>query len=310
MAPIRCNCPACQLLFEPEVPQTPPQLTLRERIFRQRQENHRRSDEAFAYVLANEARYAEHRRTILEQRTANINESGQHNDEMDTKWLTVPKGQLTFDAEGNDSEGSPFFSRKVHVPNNNNVVIGNSGVTIGRGLDLGNPPSGASGQAPSKLNLSLLFQDANLNPKLAEWLLSVKGKTKNDALIALRNSGLTEDELTITRKQQHLMFNRIYEYIENKTCILMTKADVQQVYGVVDWNGMPRKIKDVLIDITYRGDSTGSGTSSNTRSHYVPALVMDNGSNDYINFKEVMSVNNATWQSVPNNRKKRRYDLL
>ncbi len=28
---------------------------------------------------------------------------------MDLKWLIVPKGQLTFDAEGHDIEGSPFF---------------------------------------------------------------------------------------------------------------------------------------------------------------------------------------------------------
>ncbi|MBJ6870623.1 hypothetical protein JG644_18530, partial [Vibrio cholerae] len=89
-----------------------------------------------------------------------------------------------------------FFSRKVHVPNMRGSVIGNSGVTIGRGLDLGNPPSAASGQTPSKINLKELFELANLNPKLSKWLLSVEGKTKDSALESLKNSGLSDEELT------------------------------------------------------------------------------------------------------------------
>ena len=58
-------------------------------------------------------------------------------DEMDVRWLTVPFGQLTFNSEGNDKDDSIYFSRRPHVPNNNGVVIGISGVTFGRGLDLG-----------------------------------------------------------------------------------------------------------------------------------------------------------------------------
>ncbi len=214
------------------------------------------------------------------------------NDEMDLKWLTVPKGQLTFDAEGNDIEGSPFFSRRVHVPNNNGKVIGNSGITIGRGLDLGNPPTGANGQNPSKLELRNLFHLAGLNPKLSMWLLSVEGKTKSDALDALSSSGLTDDELVITRKQQYIMFNHVYEYLENKTKILVTKRDVQEAYGVVDWDGMPSKVKDVVVDITYRGDSY-----SKTRMHYVPVLAKAKESGDYNDFTLVMKDTNI-WSDV------------
>ncbi|ENM5927121.1 type VI secretion system tip protein VgrG [Vibrio mimicus] len=214
------------------------------------------------------------------------------NDEMDLKWLTVPKGQLTFDAEGNDIEGSPFFSRRVHVPNNNGKVIGNSGITIGRGLDLGNSPTGANGQNPSKLELRSLFHSAGLNPKLSMWLLSVEGKTKSDALDALNSSGLTDDELVITRKQQYIMFNLVYEYLENKTKILVTKRDVQEAYGVVDWDGMPSKIKDVVVDITYRGDSY-----SKTRMHYVPVLAKAKESGDYNGFTLVMKDTNI-WSDV------------
>ncbi|MCC4236403.1 type VI secretion system tip protein VgrG [Vibrio anguillarum] len=243
--------------------------------------------------------------TLLGLDEALVDEWVYENDEMDLKWLTVPKGQLTFDAEGNDIEGSPFFSRKVHIPNHRGKVIGNSGVTIGRGLDLGSPPSGANGQNPSKLDLKNLFELAGLNPKLSVWLLSVEGKTKSDALSALKSSDLTDEELVITRKQQYIMFNTIYEYLENKTKILVTKADVQKTYGVVDWEGMPRSVKDVTIDITYRGDSY-----TETRRAYVPALVEDKVSMNYFNFKRIMHYENAVWNSVPLNRKTIRYDHL
>ncbi|MBF4358986.1 pesticin C-terminus-like muramidase, partial [Vibrio anguillarum] len=216
----------------------------------------------------------------------------ENNDEMDLKWLTVPKGQLTFDAEGNDVEGSPFFSRKVHVPNNNGEVIENSGVTIGRGLDLGSPPSGANGQSPSKLDLKSLFEVAGLNPKLSVWLLSVEGKTKSDALSALKSSDLTDEELVITRKQQYIMFNTIYEYFENKTKILVTKPDVQKAYGVVDWEGMPRRVKDVVVDITYRGDSYSA-----TRVHYVSVLAEAKITQDYSSFTLLMKDTNV-WDNV------------
>ncbi|WP_421203559.1 hypothetical protein [Aeromonas sp. 602658] len=53
-------------------------------------------------------------------------------DEMDEKWFIVTKGQLTFDEEGNDVENSTYFSRKIHWPGNSE-----SGVTIGRGYDIG-----------------------------------------------------------------------------------------------------------------------------------------------------------------------------
>ncbi|MGF1740934.1 peptidoglycan-binding protein [Vibrio profundum] len=200
--------------------------------------------------------------------------TGNDSDEMDIKWLKVPKGQLTFDAEGDDFPHSPYFTRRASVPHNGDKVVGSSGVTIGKGLDLGSPPSGANGQRPNALDLSALFEKAGLNPRLASWLLSVKGKQKQaalDSLTAVLKKGvLTERELVITRKQQYIMFNMTYQFMEEKTRILMTKEDVKRAYGTVDWGRLPRKVKDVLIDLTYRGDSYKA-----TRSRYVPAVVYD-----------------------------------
>ena len=50
-----------------------------------------------------------------------------------TELLIVESGQVTFDAEGNDIESSRYFSRVIHWPGNTE-----SGVTIGRGYDMGN----------------------------------------------------------------------------------------------------------------------------------------------------------------------------
>lgn len=53
-------------------------------------------------------------------------------DGMALKWLKVDKGQVTFDAEGNDITGNRYFSRRIHWPGNDL-----SGVTLGRGYDMG-----------------------------------------------------------------------------------------------------------------------------------------------------------------------------
>ena len=46
-------------------------------------------------------------------------------------YLKVSKGQVTFNSEGNNNKKSRFYSRKPHVPGSW------SGVTIGRGYDMG-----------------------------------------------------------------------------------------------------------------------------------------------------------------------------
>ncbi|AXF77101.1 peptidoglycan-binding protein [Erwinia tracheiphila] len=56
----------------------------------------------------------------------------QENRHLNTGRLTVSFGQVTFDAEGNDNPHSAFFSRHLHWPKRA------SGVTIGRGYDMGN----------------------------------------------------------------------------------------------------------------------------------------------------------------------------
>ncbi len=94
-------------------------------------------------------------------------------DEMDEKWLTVPKGQLTFDAEGNDVDTSIYFSRKPHIPmQRDGTVIGQSGITYGRGLDIGQQTQ------PFVSNLlSAISENARpLSDKMSSWLIVGSGK--------------------------------------------------------------------------------------------------------------------------------------
>ncbi|MGI2897416.1 hypothetical protein ACRTD4_25515, partial [Vibrio alginolyticus] len=88
------------------------------------------------------------------------------------------------------------------------------------------------------LNLRELFQKSGLMPELSNWLLSVEGIQKEAALESLNNSGLDNKTLTLTRKQQHLMFKQVYAYMEDKTRILLTKPDVREKFGVVDWDNL------------------------------------------------------------------------
>ncbi|WP_299489898.1 S-type pyocin domain-containing protein [uncultured Shewanella sp.] len=223
-------------------------------------------------------------------------------DEMDKKWLTVPKGKLTFDVEGNDREGHMYFSRKAHIPTQRGVTIGNSGVTIGRGLDLGNPPTAAQNQT-RRFDLEAILTKAGISPKLKKWLLDAKGLVKNDAQNYLANAadlGLTEKDLTLTRKQQHIIFNETYDFIEDKTRCLITKADVQQHYGKINWDNLADNVKEVLTDLTYRGDNTGSDDKrGSTRKWFVPAIVSDQQSGTISTQSKFFNVmNHKKWMST------------
>lgn len=223
-------------------------------------------------------------------------------DEMDKKWLTVPKGQLTFDVEGNDREGHMYFSRKAHIPTQGGITIGNSGVTIGRGLDLGNPPTAAQNQT-RRFDLEAVLGKAELSAKLTQWLLGAKGLVKSDAQNYLANAAalaLTEKDLTLTRKQQHIIFNEVYDFIEDKTRCLVTKADVQKHYGEIDWDSLTDNVKEVLTDLTYRGDNTGSDDKrGSTRKWFVPAIVSDQQSGTVSTQSKFFNVmNHKKWMST------------
>ncbi|WP_421208834.1 pesticin C-terminus-like muramidase [Aeromonas sp. 602396] len=237
-------------------------------------------------------------------------------DEMDEKWLTVPKGQLTFDAEGNDVDTSMYFSRHPHVPNNRGVVIGASGVTYGRGLDLGQISIGEL----NKLTTAISNNCKPLSSSMLHWLTGAVGlqrKAAYDYTIAINNV-VPRNEQTLTRKQQHYLFNEIYLKLE-----AIAKRTIENPKGtrtraapngidldperMISWLALPQNIKDLLIDLTFRGDNRPS-----TREFFIPDLVESIKNNDEFSaFKE--NIKSNRWKetyNVPLDRHQRRCNYL
>ena len=74
---------------------------------------------------------------------------------------------------------------------------------------------------------------------------------------------------------------------KRKTRILLTNH-VRAKFGVVDWDNLPLNVREVLVDLTYRGDN------KRTREGFVPALVNFDGDS----FVDVMDSENRLWADV------------
>ena len=101
-------------------------------------------------------------------------------------------------------------------------------------------------------------------------------------------------ERILTRKFQYYLFMEVYRQIEAQTIKTVTKHDVSHVYAhdyVINWDNIPKKVREVLVDMTYRVDNTGkNGVLGNTREWYIPALVTD--------LKEGLSGENSHFYTV------------
>lgn len=187
-------------------------------------------------------------------------------DEMDLKWMRVPKGQLTFDSEGNDVEDSIYFSRHPHVPNNRGIVIGASGVTFGRGLDLGQ-------QSEEYVKSLFIKMEENTNPlpdALKKWLMGSVGKKGREALDYCNeiDQYVSKSEQFFTRKQQHYLFNAVYEHqYEITKRVIASGTEIDNVKITANIETFGQDVQDVLVDLTFRGDN-----SPRTRRYFMKDL--------------------------------------
>ena len=209
-------------------------------------------------------------------------------DENDLNWLIVPHGQLTFDVEGNDIEdsshaGHRYFSRKVHWPG------GASGVTIGRGYDLGQRPD----PLPDLLS-------AGITEPLLSWLVGAKGLKGQAAKNYFDDASAEIKNTFISRKQQYDLFMLVYEFMKREVLRILQKDDVLRAYGEVYWEVLHHKIKDVTIDLICRGDYTGE-----TRKIIQSFLA----GNDKINFSRAINAR-ENWPSVPADRFNKRAEFM
>ena len=201
-------------------------------------------------------------------------------DENDLKWLDVPYGQLTFDVEGNDFEDAShpshrYFSRIVHWPG------GVSGVTIGRGYDLGQQPD-------PKTDLA----NAGVREPLLSWLVGAKGKQGQAAKAYLNNASKEIRLHTITRKQQYKLFISVYEVMKQSVLSISGGGVNQKDYGILSWDSVSKKIQDIIIDLRYRGDY-----HKPSRKFIQKPFV----ENDLEKIKQEIS-RKSNWESVPSER--------
>lgn len=224
-------------------------------------------------------------------------------DSMDKYWLDIPvgKGKITFDAEGNDYPNSIYFTRKASVPHySSGIVIGNSGVTLGKGLDFGQ-------QTKSKIEDYFTEMEKNVysfSPDFRKWLINAAGKKKQDAMdyINTLDNSVSKNEQYITRKQQYYLFMATYSrYVSRTRSLLAQGTSVNNKIYKLDLDDYSDKVKDVLVDLTYRGDN-----GAKKREFYIKAL-----SESEEKFKN--KINDKKWKDdfrVPEDRFNRRVEYL
>lgn len=154
-------------------------------------------------------------------------------------FFVVPKGQLTFDAEGSETRGR-YFSRVPHVPGPW------SGVTIGRGYDM-------KEKSGDKIRSDLIA--AAVQPEIAEKFAPASGLRGDQAKEFIRAQNL--EQVEISPEQQKKLFIATYDELEKDVIRICSKADVVERYGSCNWADVHPVIKDVVVDLRYRGDYTG-----------------------------------------------------
>ena len=195
--------------------------------------------------------------------------------------IPVPAvGRLTFDAEG--QEGGPFHSRHFHVPSSS------SGLTIGRGYDM-------KLRSKSQVRDDLLA--AGLESAQAALISQGAGAKGEQAEEFIEENDLEDFE--ISGQAQLTLFTTEYARQEADTKRLATKADVTRAYGATDWEALDTNIKQVLIDLRFRGDYTP------TSRRFLQVHV---ASNDLAAFAGEIE-KQANWPNVPQDRFNRRKEF-
>jgi len=198
----------------------------------------------------------------------------------------VEEGQVTFDAEG--TEGGRYPTRTAHWPG------GASGVTIGRGYDLG---------SRSRKEVLGHMMEAGIPEATAKRYAKGAGLKGKPAARFVRNAQLPE----ITPAQQKALFQIVYGELESD--VMRISGNYAKTLGraknnpddfQVDWETLDPRLRDLAIDLRFRGDYTPA-----TRRRFQPLLI----ANDVDGMRKLMS-DRKFWKNVPDDRFQRRIDFL
>jgi len=197
----------------------------------------------------------------------------------------VDAGQLTFDAEGMEQPGR-YFSRNPHVPTDS------SGVTLGRGYDMRD-------KTPAGISADLTA--CGLDPAAAAQFAKAAGLSGAAGKSFIVQNNLSNFE--ITPGQQKLLFALTYQQMVSDVLRICQKPDLVARYGATDWAALPAKVRDLVVDLRYRGDYTPS-----SRERIQPLLVANNAT-----AIATLMADEAYWcgpEKVPQDRFRRRRDYL
>lgn len=195
--------------------------------------------------------------------------------------LKPKRGLVTFDSEGVESPGSRFHSRVLHVPSDS------SGVTIGRGYDM--KLKKAAKIEAELVSAGVSAADAKALRKAA-GLSGAKARAFRDA----------HKSFTISQETQVELFDISYREEEAEVKRISAKPDCVAAFGKVDWDSADPAIRDIFVDLKFRGDYTPASRKR------VQKLLVDN---DLAGLAAAMK-KKANWAAVPADRFKRRNDFL
>lgn len=174
--------------------------------------------------------------------------------------MSEPKeGLLTFRAEGDNFRGSRYYSRFIHWPGNASACQGDaSGVTIGRGFDMG---------SRTKAESCGYLIKAGVEAKKAEKI-STGSRLKfcqAEKFVRQHKNEIGE----ITELQQLMLFEAVYPEYTNKAKRFYNKY---KGANAVAWRELHPVLKEVFIDMRYQGAMTIGYVSSFKRNDIGSAL--------------------------------------
>ena len=154
--------------------------------------------------------------------------------------LRVRYGQVTFNAEGNDIRSSLFFSRVIHWP-----PTALSGVTIGRGFDLGNRSEDESYR---------ILVSAGVSVSQAKMIAAGSRLKGNHAKTFVEKNKSSIGEIS------HDMQKNLFELIYPSYVRRARDNYIRWVHSFKDfvaWADLNPLIRDVLVDFVYQGFTKG-----------------------------------------------------
>jgi len=158
--------------------------------------------------------------------------------QVDSKYSKLDKGKLTWDSEGqNTDENALYYSLKLHVPTSE------SGLTLGRGYDMKEKSS-------TKIKNELI--KAGVDSTNADTISKAAKLYGDSAKKFIINNKLSD--FRISKEIEKKLFDISYEEKEKTVKRICTKDDVTKIYGQTNWDTLHPAIKEVLIDLCFRGD--------------------------------------------------------